>query len=133
MGYMRHHAIVVTSWDDELIQTAHGVAVGLFTQAGNHASVQPSDFTTLVTPVGACVVNGGGSFAILPDGSKEGWGHSNAGESARAQLIEWLEQQRYDDLSTSIQWVEVQFGDDEWETKVTNDSDRARREQEDDS
>lgn len=120
MGYMRHHAIVVSSCLHErgissrpLIELAHDKAVELGMS---------------VTGIsGEDSHNGYRSFLVAPDGSKEGWGPSNRGDVRRAQFTEWLHSQRYDDDSTPIEWVEVQYGDDEDETKIIQDSDKYHR------
>ena len=112
MGYMRHHAIVVSSCDDRLIEAAHkeAAAIGL-------------DVTNIVGPV----VNGYRSFCVVPDGSKEGWSASDEGDANRAAFIEWCREQAFDDGSSLLEWVEVQFADDYLETAVLADSDEARR------
>ena len=112
MGYMCHHAIVVTSWKGELLDQAHGKAVEL--------GMSVSAVTNEVT-------NGYRSFLVAPDGSKEGWGTSDEGDAARAAFIEWLDEQRYEDRSTALQWVVVQYGDDELDTHVVRDSDQFTR------
>lgn len=119
MGYMRHHAIIVTSSlpDREMgadyIDLAHAKAVELGMS---------------VTSVTDEVTNGYRSFLIAPDGSKEGWGESDAGDSRRAAMIEYLDSQRYDDGSSPLDWVVVQFGDDEMITRIIRDDAEHRRE-----
>lgn len=112
MGYMRHHAIVVTSWDSDLIEKAHKAA---------------SDSFPWVSPVSEAGVNDYQSFFIPPDGSKEGWDSSDLGDSRRAGYVRWLDSQRYEDGSTALDWVEVQFGDDNYQTAIVNDSDAFMR------
>ncbi len=112
MGYMRHHAIVVTSWNLELLASAHATAVGL--------GMSVTNITDQVT-------NGYQSFLVAPDGSKEGWGHSTEGDCRRAAFIDWLDAQRYEDDSTPLGWVEVQFADEEKETRIVRDSDEHQR------
>jgi hypothetical protein len=97
MGYMRHHAIVVTSWNSGMLEMAHSKAKEIFQQ---------------VAPITPETVNGYVSFLIAPDGSKEGWDHSDTGDRCRDEFIAWLDSQRYEDNSTSLQYVEIQFGDD---------------------
>ena len=109
---MRHHAIVVTSWHDELLEQAHAKAVEL--------GCSVSEITTPVT-------NMYRSFLVAPDGSKEGWDGSDAGDDRRDVLTAWLDNQRYDDDSTPLQWVEVQYGDDDLESRIIRDSDDAMR------
>lgn len=112
MGYMRHHAIVVTSWKEDLLKQAHDKALEL--------EMSVSNITDVVT-------NCYQSFLIAPDGSKEGWDESDKGDENRREFIEWADGQRYDDDSTALSWVEVQFGDEELETVIVADSDARRR------
>jgi hypothetical protein len=116
MGYMRHHAIVVTSWSGADVESAFVEAKRLF--AGTNAEVSPP------TPEGS---NGYRSFFVAPDGSKEGWEESDQGNQRRSQFVAWMRTKVYEDGSGPLAWVEVQFGDEEYETKVTGDSDDARR------
>ena len=115
MGYMRHHAILVTTAIDALARAAHVKALSLFD-------------ATLVSGVQESIVNGYHSFAIFPDGSKEGWQDSDAGDRNRAAFLAWADTQRYEDQSTSLDWVEVQYGDDDHETCIVHDSDAYARE-----
>jgi hypothetical protein len=108
MGYMRHHAIIVTSFDADLVTQAHAKATGL---------------GMLVTNITRDSVNGYQSFLAAPDGSKEGWDESDAGDARRAEFIDWLDSRRYEDDSTSIDWVEVQYGDDNGDNKVLRHAD----------
>lgn len=110
MGYMRDHAIVVASWNSDDIQAARRLAeaVGL---------------GDLATPIVARRMNGGGSFAILPDGSKEGWIDSDIGDSQREEFVRCIRKMCHGDGSSNLDWVEVQFADDERETKVVRDGD----------
>lgn len=79
MGLMQHHAIIVTG-REEHVSLAHTYACGL---------------DALVSPVSATGVNGTQSFAIWPDGSKEGWRESDGGDDARASMVSFLESLRY--------------------------------------
>jgi hypothetical protein len=108
MGYMRHHAIVVSSWNEESIARAHGEASSIF---------------KWVSPVSPPMMNGHRSFFIPPDGSKENWPESEEGDRERARFVLWLDKQRCKDGSTNLKWVEVQFADDEQETKILSHSD----------
>lgn len=114
MGYMRHHAIIVTSWQSDLLEAARAEAVRIFESEG---------LGMLVSPVVPAAINGEGSFLVAPDGSKEGWADSDAGDRCRAVLTSWLRQQAYDDGSTSLQWVEVQFADDNGDSHIVASSD----------
>lgn len=98
MGYMRHHAIIVTSWSERIIE-AHQKALEIF-----------GDWE--VTPIQRTRVNVYDTFFIGPDGSKEGWEDSDAGDRRRDEFVAWLDTQRYDDHSTWLKWAVVQYGDD---------------------
>ena len=115
MGYMRHHMIVVTSFDDPRIQEAHAKAMEIFSW-GNMGKVNPS--IVGVTPIFATPVNHYHTFFVPPDGSKEGWSASEDGDTGRALFIEWLESQRYEDLSSPFKWAEVQYGDEESDNRI---------------
>lgn len=99
MGYIRHNAIVVTSWDEYLLSEAHKKAAEIFNQV---APITP------ITPKGR---NGYASFLVAPDGSKEGWELSEVGNVCRERFVTWLDSQRDEDGSTPLQWLETQFGD----------------------
>lgn len=112
MGYMCHHAIVLTSWSTNHLNEAHNKA---------------TDLGMSVTPITAEGTNGYRSFLVAPDGSKEGWDESDLGDTRRTELIEWLESQRTEDSGTYVDWVEVQFGDEDGDTHIVRDSDQHLR------
>ena len=76
MGYMKHHAIVVTSGSQERINEAAAKARSL----GAMVLVQPTEVT-----------NGYFSMLVCPDGSKDGWDESNTGDEQRAAI--WFKHQ----------------------------------------
>ncbi len=95
MSYMRHHAIVVTSFVPGRVRLARKAAKGL------------GCVSSKVTYSG---LNGCESLFVAPDGSKEDWPESDTGDARRASFIAWLNSQRYDDGSSPYAWVEVQYG-----------------------
>jgi hypothetical protein len=103
MGYIRHHAIVVVSYNDALIEAAHA---------------QANDVGCEVTEIVGPTVNGFRSFMIAPDGSKEGWGDSHDGDARRNAWVEWANKQRYEDGSSSLTWSEIVVGDDDGDSHV---------------
>lgn len=117
MSYCRSHAIIVSSWNAESIEEAHAKAKEL-------------GLGDLSTNIVYRPINGGSSFAILPDGSNEGWEGSDEFDAARAEFIEWIRTTYYPDGSSRLKWVEVQFGDDNLEAKTiaSSDDDLASRE-----
>lgn len=110
MGYMRHHAIIMTSFDDVLIKEARDKANKLFSEG-------------MVSELLMSPVNGYCSFFIAPDGSKEGWNESDEGDDAREEFKTWLLSKRYEDNSSPIDWAEVQYGDEDRVTKIVTHSD----------
>lgn len=124
MGYMRHNAMIVTCYDPELLRRAHDVAHRLFREED-----VLGDRVAEVTPITGVSVNGYQSFMVAPDGSKEGWSKSDQGDQARAEFVAWLNAAVEEDWY--FDWVEVQYGDDDLETKIIHDSDEERRKRED--
>lgn len=123
MGYIRHHAIIVTGLDFEVttpVEQAHKEARRIFDGIAHVSEIS--------SPVDS--VNGYITFMVAPDGSKEGWEASDAGDKARAEFLEVLRSPSYvyPDGSSGIDWVLVQFGDDELRTEVVDDSDAVFRE-----
>jgi len=119
MGYMRHHAIIVTSWDQENLVKAHNQASSLIWQLELPHS--------MLGPILGPTVNGMSTFLIAPDGSKEFWDTSENGDELRKQFTTWLDEQRYSDGSSCLDWVEVQYGDEKKITKIICDSDSPTR------
>lgn len=106
MGCIRHHAIVVTTRLDNRIDTARQKAIEL---------------GMTVTSIADEVTNGYLSFLVAPDGSKEGWEESAAGDERRAAFKEWLRSQEYEDGSSPFSWVEVMYGDDAGGVEIVDD------------
>jgi hypothetical protein len=105
MGYMRHNTIIVTCFTEDYINKAHSKALEIFDDL-------------LVSNVIHSVINGYISFFIAPDGSKEGWSESDEHDTRRNEFIEWLS-----NAEVYADWVEVQYGDNDKETKIVRDSD----------
>ena len=107
MGHMRHHAIIVTSWDAALMEEAYERAAELF---------------PVVSPLLDSEINGYQTIFIPPDGSKEGWDESNAGDERRHKFLDWLKQRNSERGGEFYKYVEVQYGDDEGHNLITRDS-----------
>ena len=104
MGYIRHDAIIVTSFNEEGLTQARGVAIkeGL-----------------KVTDITEGNINGYVSFLIVPDGSKEGWEESDRCDDARASWKAWARQNTPNDVL--FDWVHVSYaGDLAEDTKVVD-------------
>jgi len=109
MGYMCHHAIVVSSFDSAILDAAHKQAKEMFEDE-------------LVSGIVPGLRNGYSSFFIAPDGSKEGWDESDRCDAAREAFVNYLRSQAYGDGSSPIDYVEVAFADDNLNTEVLNSS-----------
>ena len=110
MGYMRHHAIIVSTWDEGMLNEAHDIASRIF---------------PVVSDILDSAENGEKSFFIPPDGSKEGrqWEASRIGDAHREEFVEWLIEQEYEDGSNTLGWVEVQYADDDLDTRIVRSRD----------
>ena len=99
MGYIKHHAIIVTSWFAGDITQSRALAI---------------DYGLTVSDVVRSPVNAYLSFIIVPDGSKEGWEESEVGNWAREKWIDTIK-------GSAIDWVLVRYGGDEPElAKIEN-------------
>ena len=98
MGYMKHHAIVVTSWKRELLELLAGKARDLGLQVLGASAPATNDYSTLV---------------VCPDGSKEEWPESDEFELKRARFMDALRAQAYEDGSSPLEWVLVAYGRDD--------------------
>lgn len=98
MGHVTHNAIIVTSWDGEKIAAARTRAV---------------EFGLAVSAPLVSNVNRYHSILVGPDGSKSGWPDDDVGDAKRNGFVVWLTEQRYEDGSSSFEWVEVRYGNDD--------------------
>lgn len=97
MGYIKHHAIIVTGWREDKVEEAHRIACEIFSKI---------DGDNIVTNIVGSKSNGQTSFMVAPDGSKEGWETSEECDSAREQFISRVRNSGY------VDFVEVVFGGD---------------------
>jgi hypothetical protein len=109
MGYICNHAIIVSSEMAAPLERAYLIGVRLFTWP--------------ISPITPLALNGRRSFFVPPDGSKEGWPESDQGNELRNKFVEELKAFVYEDGSSPLDWVEVQFGDDYGVAKICNASD----------
>ena len=98
MGYIRHNAIVVTSWNAAMIEAAACRARNMGLTVLGPSAEAMNNYRTLL---------------VCPDGSKEGWEESDQGDQRRITFRDWLNEQRYEDGSTRLHWVELAYGSDD--------------------
>lgn len=114
MGYERHHGIIVTGvcfcsqgQDFDICQV--------------YRRAQEVFRVCTISPLVDGNINYYKSFCVFPDGSKEGWEESDEGARERDSFLEYIQVQNWEDKW--VDWVEVQFGDDDLVTEVTRHSD----------
>lgn len=106
MGEIKDVAIVVACHDLRDAEKAHAEAKRIFSEVPQFG-YEDAGFDSLVSEIVPGVVNGGASFFIAPDGSKYGWSTADKAAVARDRFCAWLEAQRYEDGSTSYNYVRV--------------------------
>lgn len=99
MGTLRHECIVVSGWDSKRVLQAHEAAGVIFNEAGMGG---------LVGGLTQHVINGGAAFLIAPDGSKEGWVHSDVATKARSEFVAWIR----DNPELYLDWALILLGGD---------------------
>lgn len=102
MGRMKPEAVVVT--------TASYRDGGLPDMDAFRARLPPAFAALVIGPIPS-VVNDSVSYAFMPDGSKEHWGASDAGDKYR-EAFKDLFRQQHDDGSAVDKWVHVVIDDD---------------------
>lgn len=102
MGYIRHHAIIVTLCYHDPKPLLDEIE-RIFGHRPDVVSAELNDYKTVF---------------VGPDGSKEGWSDSHRGDERRAALLTWIRAQSYEDGSNPYSWVELQYGDERGEDRV---------------
>ncbi len=105
--YYRHHAIVVTGCIRPYIEHSHKKAVEIFTD---------------VSEIVESNLNNYASFFVPPDGSKEGWEESVAGDENRERFVKYLDSLRCKGGGPFLDWVELFYGDDNHECEIVTHS-----------
>lgn len=100
MGTIKHNAIVCTTWSKKDAIEARQKAKEIF-EAKREGNGE------LVSELIEYIVNGGYSFFIAPDGSKEGWQRSNQCDDAREEFLDWLRKSE-----NHCDYIEIRFGGD---------------------
>lgn len=107
MGYIKHHAIIVTTWSNEGIEKVLEQAKVTFNEG-------------MVSNVLISKANGYYTVVIGPDGSKEGWDTSDEADYKRKEFVDWLNTMQYSDGSNSYRYCEFYYGDDYGESEIIN-------------
>jgi hypothetical protein len=104
MGFIKHHAIIVTCWRTKDIKEARGKAVEIFnkfcTQERGPAGC------IVVGEITEALINVQKTFLIAPDGSFEGREESDQADRARRNFLNWLDSTP----ENHCEFAEVTFG-----------------------
>ena len=111
MGYMAHDAVIVTI-SGYVLEPRDGRPAMPDVEAFRISL--PAEWQALIVGPAKSITNDYLTYAFLPDGSKEGWGTSNAGDEYREQFAD-LFAFKYDDGSSPFNVVHVRFGGDDYE------------------
>jgi hypothetical protein len=106
MGYIKNECLVVSGWDGKAVSKARDKAIAVYR---DHA------MEDLVGDLVPHAINGGAAFLIAPDGSKEGWEHSDKANAARDEFISILKADR-----SYLEWCHLLIGGDDGEYRVLN-------------
>lgn len=126
MGYIRHHAIIVTSWRVDLIKELHEQVLQIVEDDHDIIDLHITSGADLVSAIHFSPSNSYASFVIFPDGSKEGWNTSDRGDAIRGAVIKRINSFADVHDTQSIDWVEIQYGDEEGNTAIVRHSDEAK-------
>ena len=99
MGVENNNAVIATTWNKEEVERIKKWADGL------------DDFEKGLFLFGDDKINGKATVVMVPDGSKEGWAESEAGDKLRAAFIKELIKADYDDGSNPWDYIEVGYGE----------------------
>ena len=119
MGYLKHHSIIVSGWQEEKVKEAHQKAIEIFENSFSEEPYQKPFGSRLVSPIISGLVNSQDSFFIAPDDSKEGWATSDYGNNARKLFLDWLQNEN----DNYCDYVEVIFGGDSEQNGVIRSKD----------
>lgn len=105
MGYIVHNTIVITSRDHKAISDAAQKAKELGLEVLGPSPEAKNHYQTIL---------------ICPDGSKEGWPDSQQFDEKRKACRDYLDDQRYEDNSSSLEWAEIAYGSDDRSVTVVD-------------
>ena len=98
MGYIAHNAIIVTTWNADAMLGVVAKCASLGAEVIGPSKSEINQTQTIL---------------ICPDGSKEGWEESDAGDRRRSELRDYFDTWKYEDGSSPLEWCEVRYGGDD--------------------
>lgn len=100
MGTIQHHAIIITHYSREGISKFRDKALAIASETWGEGG-----WARLISPILPSPYNGYYTFFVAPDGSKEGWGPSEAGNEMRHSIL------RAARRAGMLEVVEVTYGE----------------------
>lgn len=111
MSKFKHHAIIVTCWDNDAAVETRDKAMCLF-------------HPEMVTPIIESPYGGFKSFMVVPDGGKETRNMSSIYDEARELYVKCLHAYNVDcaksDDKIPVDFIEVSFGGDDARSNIEN-------------
>lgn len=120
MGTIHHNAIVVVASDhDDRATKVREAVLEVAGQMPQDDTPWTTDWTQLVSPLCPALTNGYVSFFIAPDGSKEWWDTSDAGDEFREKVRAVLDEHgaRYVEVGFGERGLSVSDGYTTWESR----------------
>lgn len=105
MGIENNNAVLATTWSEEDAARMRGWIAALRDDLLGGLPVK----SLFAEVEGVC--NKKITFILAPDGSKEGWATSDAGDRLRDLFISRLKEDNYSDGSSRWEWIEVGYGE----------------------
>ena len=102
MGYIKHTAIVLTSWSSDHMTLAIDKAKALELEVSEPVMSRVSGYRTVM---------------IAPHGSKGGWTDQEEGDKAREEFIAWIKSGKL-----YIDWFAADYGEDHGEAEIIDSS-----------
>ncbi len=96
MGVEQHNVIIVTSWNQEVIEEARDKAV---------------EFRLLVTNIVTAKLNGYLTFVVTPCGSKAGWTEDIVDRGRKQNFLDWTETTKHEDGSGPLRVAYITYGE----------------------
>jgi len=106
MGYIRHHALVITAWQKAIAEEIHSTAIEIFGE----------ELSQLISPLVSSLEHDYHSFFIAPDGGREWRETSEKTEVARGKFMQYLRD--YDD--PNMYWMLITYADENGITRISD-------------
>lgn len=98
MGAMQHKAVIATTYSNKEVEAAT-----------KFIDTVADEFKALFV-MQKGVVNNETTVCYVPDGSKEGWSHSDKSDYVRSDFVSFLLSREFEDGSSPWYFIEVSYG-----------------------